>query len=161
VAHSAVSATLVSAELTATLPFDGDDIRRAGLSGSYTLTNLSILDLQYSSVAAIWQAQDLYNTAVYTAADFAATCFVLDAQASAGGTIGPSPSPNCNQGLQYASGTVVTLTAVPTGPFSFAGWGGATSGITNPITITITADTVVTARFDAPYHVYLPLVLRQ
>ena len=47
----------------------------------------------------------------------------------------------------YAFGTVVTLTAVPAPGWSFSAWSGALSGNTNPESITIDGDKVVTATF--------------
>jgi hypothetical protein len=48
----------------------------------------------------------------------------------------------------YAYGTVVTLTAVPNSTSSFAGWSGAVSGLTNPITLTMDSNKIVTATFN-------------
>ena len=65
-----------------------------------------------------------------------------------------------NQSL-YDYGTVVTLTAsADTGSF-FAGWSGDLNGSTNPATITITADTRITATFTlsgTDYFIFLPIV---
>jgi hypothetical protein len=47
----------------------------------------------------------------------------------------------------YAPGTVVTLTATPVAGQPWVGWSGAVTGTTNPITVTITKDTSVTANF--------------
>lgn len=57
-----------------------------------------------------------------------------------------SVTKNPNQAL-YASGTVVTLTAVPAVGWSFNGWSGDLTGNTNPTTITMTSNKVVTATF--------------
>jgi hypothetical protein len=46
----------------------------------------------------------------------------------------------------YPAGTTVTLTAAPDGNSTFQGWGGACNG-TAGCTVTLTADTVVTASF--------------
>ena len=59
------------------------------------------------------------------------------------GTVGQNPPPS------YVVGQVVTLTATPATGWSFAGWSGALSGTTSPITITLTSDKVVTATFTA------------
>ena len=48
----------------------------------------------------------------------------------------------------YSCGDVVTLTAQPDPGATFVGWGGALSGTTNPVDITINEDTTVTATFD-------------
>ncbi len=52
----------------------------------------------------------------------------------------------------YVPGSVVTITAVATHGYIFTGWSGDLSGITNPTTITIDADKVVTANFVEPFQ---------
>jgi trimeric autotransporter adhesin len=47
----------------------------------------------------------------------------------------------------YQQGTEVTLTATADAGWQFAGWGGDLSGSTNPATITMDADKIVTAVF--------------
>jgi len=49
----------------------------------------------------------------------------------------------------YAAGTIVTLTATPSAPSTFAGWGSACSG-TGGCTVTMTAAQTVTASFAPP-----------
>ena len=51
------------------------------------------------------------------------------------------------QFTNIAPGTVITFTAVPSVTSDFAGWSGAISGTANPVTLTVNADTVVTATF--------------
>ena len=58
------------------------------------------------------------------------------------GTIVLNPS-----GGVYRAGTVVTLTATAALGSTFAGWSGDAAGSTNPITLTIDANKVVTATF--------------
>jgi len=61
------------------------------------------------------------------------------------GSITESPT---GSGTAYSCGTQVQLTAVPTdGRYSLTSWGGALSGTTNPQTITLSADTTVSATF--------------
>jgi uncharacterized protein (TIGR02145 family)/uncharacterized repeat protein (TIGR02543 family) len=54
-------------------------------------------------------------------------------------------SPNA---VSYDSGTVVTLTPVPTGNYHFSGWTGALTGTTNPATIIMNSEKSVTAGFE-------------
>jgi uncharacterized repeat protein (TIGR02543 family) len=63
---------------------------------------------------------------------------------STGGAIIKSPN-----AASYILGTVVTLTATPAAGYTFAGWFGDLIGTTNPITIAIDANRVVTATFIA------------
>jgi len=63
----------------------------------------------------------------------------------------------------YRYGDVVTLTANAAPGWSFAGWSGGVSGSANPVTLTVTGDTAVTATFtqtNGRYQVYLPFVAR-
>jgi len=59
-----------------------------------------------------------------------------------GGLIGLSPI-----AASYASGTVVTLTAIPAAGYTFSGWSGDLSGSINPATITMMGNKTVTATF--------------
>ncbi|MEM2522663.1 MAG: DUF2341 domain-containing protein [Candidatus Bathyarchaeia archaeon] len=47
----------------------------------------------------------------------------------------------------YTNGETVTLTATAESGWTFSGWGGDVSGITNPITITMTENKTITATF--------------
>jgi len=59
----------------------------------------------------------------------------------------------------YTYGEAVTLTAMPQAGWSFAGWSGGASGTANPVAITITENTAVTATFSTN-RIFIPLVLR-
>ena len=50
-------------------------------------------------------------------------------------------------GPSYPGGTSVTLTAIPAAGYDFAGWGGDMGGVTNPLTVRVTANMTVTAKF--------------
>jgi alpha-tubulin suppressor-like RCC1 family protein/pimeloyl-ACP methyl ester carboxylesterase len=160
VAHGVVSTTLDMGVVTATLSFNGDEIRGSRMNGSYTLTNLTISDQQNAGVPAVWQAQNVYATAPYNWSDFAASCYVLTAKAQGTGSVVANPGPNCNGGLQYAAGTTVTLTATMTLPYQFIGWSGDVSGNTNPTVVSADADREVWAAFVAPNNLYLPIIVR-
>ena len=66
---------------------------------------------------------------------------VLTTQA-VNGTIVRNPAQS-----SYSCGDVVTLTAQPDAGATFVGWSGALSGTANPASVTINADTTVTANF--------------
>jgi len=74
-----------------------------------------------------------------------------------GGTIIPSPSPGANG--MYASGTPVTLEAVPNPGYTFASWTGGVTGPNNPTTVTMNGDKSVTANFNALPHYALSLTV--
>jgi CSLREA domain-containing protein/uncharacterized repeat protein (TIGR02543 family) len=61
---------------------------------------------------------------------------------------------------EYGSGTAVTLTATADTGWVFAGWDGACSGTDATCKVTMDANKVALATFDAAHKVYLPLVLR-
>ena len=70
---------------------------------------------------------------------------------SGSGSVNSSPSgANClsNCSATYASGTAVTLTALPSSGSTFAGWGGACSG-TGACSVTMSDNRSVTATFNA------------
>lgn len=77
------------------------------------------------------------------------SCYSLntDSNPAAGGVVTANPLPNCNQGTQYAPGTVVSLNASPNPDYAFASWSGAVGGTTNPVTVTMTRNRSVTANF--------------
>ncbi len=83
-------------------------------------------------------------------ANFTEACFSLTTNANplAGGSVGVSPAPNCNNGTQYMHGTILTLTATPNTGYLFSTWSGDVSDTENPTTLTMTADKSVTAEFS-------------
>ena len=60
------------------------------------------------------------------------------------GSVTVSPYTN-----RYASGTVVTVTAVPGSGQTFTGWSGDASGSQNPLTVTMTQSKVIAANFTS------------
>ncbi|MBK8049335.1 MAG: hypothetical protein IPK16_20790, partial [Anaerolineales bacterium] len=61
---------------------------------------------------------------------------------------------NCS--YEFASSTVVTLTATPLISSTLTGWSGDVSDSSNPLTLTLTADTAVTATFAIRTFVITP-----
>jgi len=78
----------------------------------------------------------------------------------ASGSVGASPSPNCAGG-KYVQDTVVQLTALPYGGYTFNNWSGGASGSANPVSVTLSADKSVTANFTPQPGLsilYMPVV---
>ena len=73
----------------------------------------------------------------------------LTAYSDAGGSVTVTPFQR-----DYGLGEPVTLTAAASAPSVFIGWSGISTGdllaTTNPVTVTMTADITVRARFAAP-----------
>ena len=70
--------------------------------------------------------------------------FTLTLSTSGSGVVSKNP----NQ-LSYLSGSSVTLTATPAAGFVFSGWSGDASGLTNPLSVTMTANKSIGATFGA------------
>ncbi len=70
------------------------------------------------------------------------TTYKLTLSTNGRGSVTASPS-----AASYAPGTVVTLTATPVAGQPWIGWSGAITGTKNPATVTINANTSVTANF--------------
>ena len=78
--------------------------------------------------------------------------FTLATTVSGPGTIQQTPS-----GTNFASGTSITLTAVPAANATFTSWAGACAGSTNTVCMfALTANTSVTATFTANPAVVVP-----
>jgi uncharacterized repeat protein (TIGR02543 family) len=77
-----------------------------------------------------------------TASFTAVTQYTLSVTATTGGSVTLNPP-----GGTYASGTTVTLTAVPAAGYAFTGWSGALTGTANPTTLLMNANKSVTASF--------------
>ena len=78
---------------------------------------------------------------------------------TAGGTVkSDSGGINCGTtcSANYASGSNVTLTAIPVSGYQFTGWGGACSGYGNSCTVTMSTAQTVTAKF-APFKIHQPI----
>ncbi|MCX7956892.1 MAG: InlB B-repeat-containing protein [Endomicrobia bacterium] len=84
-------------------------------------------------------------TANFTQTGVGGTTYTLlvSIDPSGAGTVNLNPS-----GGVYTAGTQVTLTAVPNSGYQFDGWSGNLTGTTNPATITMNSNKVVTANFS-------------
>ena len=88
------------------------------------------------------------NTTVF--ARFGVARFTLSVNREGSGAVTSNPAGiNCGNtcSAAYNSGTPVTLTATPDFLFAFAGWSGGGCSGTGACTVTMTANTTVTARF--------------
>jgi uncharacterized repeat protein (TIGR02543 family) len=84
----------------------------------------------------IWEAR------VYTGGSTPATySLTTTASPTAGGTI------SGNGSASYNAGTTVSLTAIPASGYIFTSWSGAVTGTTNPITVTMDGNKILTANF--------------
>jgi pimeloyl-ACP methyl ester carboxylesterase len=171
VANAVTYTTLTTGTQTVTLRYDGDAIRASTLDGPYTVTDLMITDLQNGAIPSV-TAADVWTTAAYEWADFG-TCRALTVMISppGGGMVATNPAPDCSGGTKFASGTTITLTAVAKVGYQFDYWIGVVPSTTNPISLTLADDRVLTATFSlAPTptitptpvqrRLYLPLVVK-
>jgi uncharacterized repeat protein (TIGR02543 family) len=76
----------------------------------------------------------------------APTTYTLTTNVSpaAGGTVARNPN-----AASYNAGTVVALTATPAAGYSFSGWSGDASGTATTVNVTMNANKMVTANFQA------------
>ncbi len=84
------------------------------------------------------------NDSLTTTATFL-TPYRLTVRTTGSGSVSSNPG-----GTSFPSGTVVTLTATPAAGQTFAGWSGGCAGTAPSCTLTMTADTSVTAIFSGP-----------
>ena len=77
------------------------------------------------------------------AATFAIDTYTLTVNVVGSGTVAKSPDQP-----DYNSGSVVQLTATPTAGWNFTGWSGDTTGATNPLNVTLSANKTITATFS-------------
>lgn len=104
------------------------------------------------------------DKAVTATFDLQTHILTVNAAGDGGGTVSSTPSGidcgvDCTQ--DYVHGTVVTLTAAADTGSTFENWSGDVISTANPITVTMTRDTTITATFvQSGFDVYLPLVLR-
>jgi hypothetical protein len=120
----------------------------SGTDASITWTGLTN-NTQYE-----WYAVASYSNQSATSAtwNFTTGAQTLTVSKTGNGTVTSSPAGiNCGSTCSYAFAynTVVTLTATPTSPSTFGGWGGACSG-TGTCTVTMSSAKSVTATFNPP-----------
>jgi len=83
------------------------------------------------------------SSTTYTATFTTQYQLTTAASPSGGGAV----SPNCASGCWYNSGTNVSLQPTANGGYIFANWSGGASGSVNPLSLTMSGPTSVTANF--------------
>jgi len=113
------------------------------------------------TIAANQAGNDNYNAASQSTQSFSVSGFALTVSIakSIGGTVasnlgGFACGRTCS--ASFASGTLVTLTAIPVSGYEFTGWGGACRGYGNSCTVTMNAVQTVTANF-AVFTIHQPV----
>ncbi len=107
-----------------------------------------------TDIGADIDALDAATAGVLTGSPSAQTSTLAVIRAGTGsGTVTSAPAGiNCGTGCSasYPSGTAVTLSATPAAGSTFAGWSGGGCAGTAPCTLTLSANTAVTATFNLP-----------
>jgi len=107
-----------------------------------------------TGVATVTMNSDKVITATFT--EVAVPTYTLTINTVGQGTVTTSPDRE-----SYDEGTDITLEADAADGWQFDNWSGDLTGSTNPDTITMDANKVVTATFvESDYYIYLPLVIR-
>jgi uncharacterized repeat protein (TIGR02543 family) len=69
--------------------------------------------------------------------------YTLTIVAGSGGSTSPAPGT-----YAYSANTTVSVTANPSSNYAFAGWSGAASGTSNPVSVVLTGNKTLTAAFS-------------
>jgi hypothetical protein len=112
---------------------------------TYTVTNLSDGVTYYIALTARNTAgveSGYSNEVIYTPAVSQFT-LTLSTTGSGSGSVTNSPT-----GTSFTAGTLVSLTAAAPANSMFTGWSGACSGTANPCSVTMNANSAVTAAFS-------------
>ena len=127
----------ITATVRVTLPVGA----AVGATGAITLTADSDGSPPHSNAQA---------TVRVTAAPVTHFTLTLNKTGPLSGTVASSPAGiacGATCAAQFAAGTAVALTAVPSATYTFAGWTGAVISTTNPVTVTMDTRKVITATF--------------
>ncbi|HZH04211.1 MAG TPA: hypothetical protein VEY30_10520, partial [Myxococcaceae bacterium] len=120
----------------------------------------------YSAEAAVAPGIDDPDSTNNTGVDYNAlsdTLSLLTVTKSGGGTGVVLSSPaaiSCGNTCtgSFATGSQLSLTAIPDPNYGFLGWTGSCAGQGNPCVLTLTGDETVDAQFDAAYYVTASVV---
>ncbi len=145
-AHASAYLHLITGTQTVTLLFDGNDIRTSRLNGPYTITHMSLVNVDLGITAQ--SLDNVLTTQAYNWQDFGG-CYTLTTASNPpnGGTIAVSSAPNCSAGAAYSVDTSITLTATSNTGYSFINWTGDITGTTSVITTTLNSDKTAQANF--------------
>ena len=110
------------------------DITQTGKNNDYQINQVYIW---ISGSSTIW-----YDCVVVDTAYIGPETYTLTTSVVGGGSVSKNPDQ-----ATYPWGTNVELTAHASLGWTFAGWSGGASGTSNPVTVTITDNTAVTATF--------------
>jgi hypothetical protein len=123
-------------------------IRKQWLDLTYSPTGLTSNDLKYTDTTTVKSAiDDLSSKMSYRT-------LTIVKSGTGSGTVTSNPTGiNCGSTCtyQFASGTSVTLTAIPDASSTFSGWVGGATGSGSTITVTMNSNIVVEAIFNALY----------
>ena len=108
----------------------------------YQFSNWSGAASGTSNPITVTMNSDLSVTANFVTISPVTYTLTVNVSPSGGGTV--TKNPNLSQ---YSPGTVVTLTANAATGFQFSNWSGEASGTSNPITVTMNSNLIVTAGF--------------
>jgi uncharacterized repeat protein (TIGR02543 family) len=114
----------------------------AAASSGYTFTGWTGDVTSSSASVTVTMTANRTVTANFTTSTGTTYTLTTTASPTAGGTISRSPD-----AASYAAGTVVTLTATPASGYTFSNWSGGASGTSATTTVTVNANTSVTANF--------------
>src|SRR5204862_254327 len=78
--------------------------------------------------------------------------FAIDTSGLAVTAVGSGSVAKSRDQASYDHGSTVQLTATPATGWHFAGWSGAATGTTNPVSVTMDGDKTVTATFAIDTH---------
>ena len=121
-----------------------------GSSKAFTITantgyQVSSVLVDGSSVGSVTSYTFSNVQATHTiSATFTQITYTVTVNISGQGTVTKNPNTT-----SYTSGSTVQLTATPATGYSFTGWSGSVSGTTNPDSITVNGNKVITATFAA------------
>ena len=126
-----------------------------GATPAFTITPVTgyhVLDVLVNGVS-VGAVTNYVFAAVHAnqaiAASFAINTYTLNVAVTGPGSVAKSPDQ-----ATYDHGTLVSLTATPTGGATFAGWTGDTTASGNPLTLVMNANRNLTATFGLHTYVW-------